>query len=231
MTGYCWRLLAVFALLCFSTAAAAPTLLLAQDAAADRAPAPELAPQLAPKFAPNWAPLRYGPLISPVWIPPPNLPRPSSIAPGTNGFRQLVNVAGIIFSGRVTAVGHSTSFPRTAPAPTAVTFYVEHAIRGTRTGQSLTIHEWAGLWTSGERYRIGEQLLLFLYPPGKLGLTSPVGGALGRFPINSQGGIVMSELHAAMLAGDPIAGGKSVVQYADFALAVQRSGEKAGEKK
>jgi hypothetical protein len=88
----------------------------------------------------------------------------------------------------------------------------------------LTIHEWAGLWTSGERYRVGQHVLLFLYSPSKLGLTSPVAGGMGRFPMDSRGQIVMTAQHLESLAEDPILGGKSVVPYADFAMAVRRSG-------
>ncbi len=136
---------------------------------------------------------------------------------------RLVRAAGIIFSGRVTFIGHAASSSRPDPSSTTVTFRVEHAIRGTSTGRNLTIHEWAGLWTSGERYRVGERVLLFLYSPGKLGLTSPVAGAMGRFAMDSQGQILMSALHVANLAADPILGGKTVVPYADFVLAVRRS--------
>jgi hypothetical protein len=104
-------------------------------------------------------------------------------------------------------------------------------MRGTSAGQSLTIHEWAGLWTNGERYRVGEHVLLFLYSPSKLGLTSPVAGAIGKFAMDSQGRIMMNAQQAAALAADPVlaggTGGKSVVTYADFAQAVRRSG---GEK-
>ena len=104
-------------------------------------------------------------------------------------------------------------------------------MRGTSAGQSLTIHEWAGLWISGERYRVGERVLLFLYSPSKLGLTSPVAGGIGKFSVDAQGRIVMNAMQAATVAVDPVlavrTGGKSVVLYADFAQAVQRSG---GEK-
>jgi hypothetical protein len=96
-------------------------------------------------------------------------------------------------------------------------------MRGTTPGASLTIREWAGLWTSGERYRVGERVLLFLYSPSKLGLTSPVAGALGRFGMDSQGRIVMNAQHAATLAADPILGGKTVVSYAVFTQAVRRA--------
>ena len=60
-----------------------------------------------------------------------------------------------------------------------------------RNGQVLAIREWAGLWTSGDRYRPGERLLLFLYRPSKLGLTSLVGGPLGRFPVDSGGNVIL----------------------------------------
>jgi hypothetical protein len=49
------------------------------------------------------------------------------------------------------------------------------------------VREWAGLWEAGERYRAGERVLLYLYPPSKLGLTSPVGGRLGRYQIGHDG--------------------------------------------
>jgi hypothetical protein len=165
----------------------------------------------------------------PVWATPPsNLP---PRYPGTPGagvfqelfFRQLVRAAGIIFSGRVTSVGQSASSSRPDPASTFITFQVEHAIRGTSPGRNLTIHEWAGFRFRGEHYRVGERVLLFLYSPSNLGLTSPVAGAMGRFAMNSQGQIVMSGQHVAALAADPRLGGKTVVPYAEFALAVRRS--------
>ncbi|MGA8618051.1 MAG: hypothetical protein WB660_05965 [Candidatus Sulfotelmatobacter sp.] len=65
-------------------------------------------------------------------------------------------------------------------------------MRGASIGEKLTIHEWAGLWTRGERYRVGERVLLFLYSPSRLGLTSPVAGAIGRFAIDSEGKIVLA---------------------------------------
>jgi hypothetical protein len=140
-------------------------------------------------------------------------------------FQQLVRAAGIIFSGRVTYVGHGdargASSVRPEPASTTVTFQVEQAMRGAAARQNLTIHEWAGLWARGERYRVGDRVLLFLYSPSKLGLTSPVAGAVGRFALDGQGRIVMSAQQMAAFASNPIAGGKTVVSYADFALALR----------
>jgi hypothetical protein len=213
MTGICWRLLAVCSLI-FVT----PTFLRGQDADADRIP------NLTSILRPTLSPMRYSAPIAPVWIPPPRLSEPHSFPPGTVIFGQLVRAAGIIFSGRVTSVGRAPSFPGQARASTTLTFQVEHAIRGASPGKNLTIHEWAGLWTSGERYRVGEHVLLFLYTPGKLGLTSPVAGAMGRFAMDSQGRIVLSARLVAALAHDPVLGGKTMVPYADFIQAIRRSG-------
>lgn len=226
MAGICWRLLAVFSLILL-----APTFLRGQNAAAERSAV------LATVSAPSPAPSRYLSPIAPVWIPPPRLLNRDPAAHGSAGlgpafFSQLVRSAGIIFSGRVTSVGRAPSSPGQQQASTAVVFEVERALRGASPGQSLTIHEWAGLWSSGERYRVGEHVLLFLYSPSKLGLTSPVAGALGRFAVDSQGRIVISAQQAATLAADPVlagqtagqTGGKTVVPYAAFIQAVRRSG-------
>jgi len=221
MAGSCWRLLAAF-LLIFAT----PMLLCGQD--------PPYGPSARSHvLAQDLSSPSYSVPLAPVRIPlSPNLSPRYPEAPGTGifqqlVFQQLVRAAEIIFSGRVIFIGLAASADRPDPSSTTVTFRVEHAIRGTSTGRNLTIHEWAGLWTSGERYRVGERVLLFLYSPGKLGLTSPVAGAMGRFAMDSQGQILMSALHVANLAADPILGGKTVVPYAEFVLAVRRS---SGEK-
>ena len=101
-----------------------------------------------------------------------------------------VQSAGVIFSGTVLKVEHlhSAGFP----GVTQVTFRVESAMRNARRGQTLTIREWAGLWSSGERYRTGERVLLFLYPKSKLGLTSPVGGPSGRYEVDHAGRVLAS---------------------------------------
>jgi hypothetical protein len=224
MIGSCRRLLTAFSLIFVAS-----MFLYGQDTGRDRAAV--LAPNLAPSLytAPN-APARGAVGRYPVGRDPVGR---DPVAPGPIVFQQpvfqqlifqqLVHAAGIIFSGRVTFIGRAASTSGQDAASTAVTFQVEHAMRGASAGQNLTIHEWAGLWNSGERYHVGERMLLFLYSPGKLGLTSPVAGALGRFAMDSQGKIVMSAEHVQALAADPILGGKTVVPYTDFALAVRRS--------
>jgi hypothetical protein len=118
---------------------------------------------------------------------------PGTIPPGSlhpQHPRPVTRSSGYIFAGTVKAV------ERVAPngkgvATVQINFHVDEGMRGVRTGQTLTIHEWAGLWDSGERYRPGERVLLFLYPPSKLGLTSPVRGPMGRFRIGPDGQVVV----------------------------------------
>jgi len=102
----------------------------------------------------------------------------------------LIRSSCYIFAGTVKSV------VRVAPkgdavASVQISFHVDQAMRGVRTGQTLAIREWAGLWESGVQYRSGERVLLFLYPPSKLGLTSPVQGAMGRFRIGPDGQVVV----------------------------------------
>jgi len=116
--------------------------------------------------------------------------------------RALTRNSGYIFDGTVLAVERVAPNDESMVPAVQITFRVEQAMRGTRNGQILTIREWAGLWNSGDRYQPGERLLLFLYSPGKLGLTSPVGGPWGRFAVDSGGNIVSENV--ALLALDTV---------------------------
>lgn len=136
---------------------------------------------------------------------------------------QIVPAAGIIFSGHVTSVWRAPTPGGITPASTQITFHVDQGMRGTSSGELLTIHEWAGLWDRGERYLVGEGVFLFLYTPSKLGLTSPVAGASGRFAVDSQNRIVMSAQNMATFAADPVIGGKTVVPFPDFQRAILRN--------
>jgi hypothetical protein len=106
--------------------------------------------------------------------------------------RQLTRSSGYIFVGTVTDIQATASAPHKL-ATVRITFHINQAIRGVRSGRSLTTREWAGLWESGERYRVGQRLLVFLYPRSKLGLTSPVGGWQGRFALDSQGELILGK--------------------------------------
>jgi hypothetical protein len=97
--------------------------------------------------------------------------------------------SGLIFSGTVLKVEHRNSDSSSALATTRIHFRVDEAIRNVRHGQVVEVKEWGGLWQSGERYHPGERVLLFLYSPSKLGLTSPVGGT-GCFPLDRAGRVL-----------------------------------------
>ena len=76
--------------------------------------------------------------------------------------------------------------PGTTPA-VQLSFHVDEAIAGVERGQVLTIHEWAGAWSMHRPMSKGQHFLMFLYPPSRLGLTSPVGGSLGQIALDSSG--------------------------------------------
>lgn len=226
----CWRLLGS-SLILVAPLFLAPTVLAqsSRPAARGAAIAPITLPDL-PGL--RGAEFRDPGVASPVPIPP-ELPRSPPVAPG---FRHLVGTAGIIFTGRVVAVGRgrqsreeasaADSFARPDAASTEVTFLVEHALRGATQGQRLTIHEWGGLSARGKRYYVGERLMLFLYSPSTLGLTSPVAGNMGRFAVDSRDRVVMSAQHIVDLENDPILRGRVAIPYDEFALAVRRFGGK-----
>lgn len=102
-------------------------------------------------------------------------------------WQRIARDSGMVFSGVVAQV-HRSANPT---GITQITFRVESAMRGVRRGQVVTIREWSGLWNSGERYVTGERVLLFLYPKSKLGLTSPVGGKLGRYTVDPAGRVLI----------------------------------------
>ena len=122
--------------------------------------------------------------------------------PAISSLRVLTQNSGYIFDGTVLSVQAVPNDDHDL-ATVQITFRVEQAIRGTRAGQILTIREWAGLWNSGERYHPGERLLLFLYSPSSLGLTSPVGGPAGRFAVDSGGNAVIENGRLPALPLDP----------------------------
>jgi hypothetical protein len=77
-------------------------------------------------------------------------------------------------------------------------FQVERAIAGVESSKVVTIHQWAGAWSSLRPLHPGDRVLLFLYPPSKLGLTSPVSGARGQILLNH------SPVQARTMSGFPL---------------------------
>jgi hypothetical protein len=102
-------------------------------------------------------------------------------------WKQLARASGMVFAGTVLGV---TALPATSDRamPTIeVKFRIDQAIAGVNSGQILTIREWAGAWSEHRAMRTGQRILLFLYPPSRLGLTSPVGGPMGQVALDPSG--------------------------------------------
>src|SRR5271169_208896 len=150
---------------------------------------------------------------------------PPGSSPGTIEFPMLARAAGTIFSGTVTSIARRPASHGQAVETVAITFHIENAIRGASPGENLTILQWIGLWSGAQRYRVGERVLLFLYPPSKLGLTSCVAGGMGRFSVDPQGRVLLSAEHLSAFRTDPVLGGKPRPRFSDFALAVRRASE------
>jgi hypothetical protein len=131
----------------------------------------------------------------------PAKPLPLAIS----SLRVLNRNAGYIFDGTVLSVEPVAQDETGSVATVAITFRIEEAIRGTHFGQVLTIREWSGLWNAEEHYQTGERVLLFLYRPSKLGLTSPVGGPMGRFAVDSDGNALLQRGYFPSLALGPAA--------------------------
>jgi hypothetical protein len=85
----------------------------------------------------------------------------------------LSNSAEIIFRGTVTRIERAHT-PNGETAIVLVTFRVDQSVRGCIADETIVVREWAGLWVKNDRYRVGQQSLLQLYPESNLGLTSTV---------------------------------------------------------
>ena len=110
--------------------------------------------------------------------------------------------AGLIFAGRVLRVRRLPARELREVETVEVSFHVDQAVRGVRTGQVLTIREWAGLWVAQPRYRVGERLVVFLYPPSRLGLTSPINETTARFAVDEAGRVRFTPVQRAWLGNE-----------------------------
>jgi len=108
-------------------------------------------------------------------------------------WQSLSRRAGMIFAGTVLSSGTQTvRMDRSVPA-IELRFRIDRPIAGVAAGQVLTIHEWAGASFGQRPLRPGERVLIFLYPPSRLGLTSPIGGSLGQIALDSTGTYVATK--------------------------------------
>lgn len=145
------------------------------------------------------------------------------------GLQLLTKHAGYIFQGVVTRVAMNAGKGPNDTGTISITFRVTQGLRGVRDGETFTIHEWAGLWNGVTRYKPGEHVVLFLYPQSRLGLTSPVAGALGKFSADANGKTVVSPAQSTLLHDatlQPSADGKLRLTAQRFFEIVQ---EQAGQ--
>jgi hypothetical protein len=139
----------------------------------------------------------------------------------------LTRKAGFIFAGRVLRVERPTPQPERVPL-VRITFRVDQALRGVRRGQAFVLTQWAGAWDNGPQYREGQRLLVFLYPRGRTGLSSVVGGRLGQFDMDASGNIVLRSDQQHLLSRGRRQGLVRVpgrYRYRDFAGRIKRAAE------
>jgi len=115
-------------------------------------------------------------------------------------WKQLSRRAGIIFAGTLVSSGATLNKDQEAQpmfGPGAnvleLRFRVDRPIAGVEPSQFLTIREWTGALSRQRPLHQGDRILLFLYPPSRLGLTSPVGGAQGQIRLDPSGQHVAGE--------------------------------------
>lgn len=108
-------------------------------------------------------------------------------------WRQIARASGMIFSGTVLQIEGQPA-DKGHPLPLVLTtFHVDRDIAGVRREKTVTVREWAGAWSMQRPMTRGQRLLIFEYPPSRLGLTSPVGGRLGQVVLDPRGEIVAIE--------------------------------------
>ena len=146
--------------------------------------------------------------------------------------RAASRAAGTIFRGTVLSVERRAPSRPNQLGTVEIAFHVDEGLKGVKTGSTIRVREWIGLWNSRDRYRIGERVALFLYPPSLLGLTSPVGGDAGRYPIDDKGRIILdpsSGRTSALVVSNSVAGNTSApptrFTHQQFRQAVRRAME------
>jgi hypothetical protein len=121
------------------------------------------------------------------------------LPPADLSLEKLNGSAGMVFSGTVTQIERAT-IADGKPAFVRVRFRVDQAVRGCNAGDTVTVDEWAELWIRGDRYRKGQRVLIFVYPPSQTGFSSPVAGDVGTFTIGPGGLLRITPLQARVLA-------------------------------
>lgn len=99
--------------------------------------------------------------------------------PALENLHALSRRAGIIFTGRVTAIRR----PEPSAALVEIEFAIETPIRGV-PGPTYTLREWMPIGSAGPAaLHVGARYLMLLHAPGASGLSSPVAGSGGIVPL------------------------------------------------
>lgn len=137
-----------------------------------------------------------------VWVNPAahaQLSAGTSAPPATleDALHQMSDKADIIFAGQVISIRRHEGQDG-ASGYVEVQFRIDQAVRGCTAGAPYVLREWAGLWAGdAARYRVGEQLLMFLHAPGSSGFSSPVSGMDGAVPIHGSSSAMVAGATAA----------------------------------
>ncbi len=142
-------------------------------------------------------------------------PRNAGIAPQKTAedvLAELVKGAGVIFVGQVYAIrvpegqtnpGTSGGLHSSSPNVVEVEFRVDQGVRGPSVGDPYVLRESEDQWRSDQsRLPLHQRAIVFLYPPDKQGLSSPVGGTVGIIPRENNDQVDLTGLHA-LVEGTP----------------------------
>lgn len=130
--------------------------------------------------------------------------------------------AGKIFAGRIISIEAQRTPASGLLNSVQITVQVEQGILGARTGDVTSFREWAGLWSGGARYRVGQRLVLFLYPSSSLGFTSPVGGSAGQLAIDRSGAVLLTPAQQQAIGVATHEESNRMIPVRDFAHALRR---------
>ncbi|MGI8772304.1 MAG: hypothetical protein ACR2JE_12805 [Acidobacteriaceae bacterium] len=147
-----------------------------------------------------------------------NASRSGALAPQKTAqdvLAELVKSAGVIFVGQVYAIrmpegetnpGTKGGLHSSRPHVVEIEFRVDQGVRGPSVGDPFVLRESEDRWhKDASQFTLHQSAIVFLYPPDKDGLSSPVGGAIGVIPKENENQVDLTRLHA-LVEGAPASG-------------------------